>query len=88
MTACDGVTRTSVTLDHVLPVSAGGTSHITNLVAACLGCNNAKADLIPEGAFKPRRKRRKPTRVAADAGIQAAREARKMAARRELGGQA
>lgn len=30
------------TLDHVVPVSRGGTWHAANLVMACYGCNNAK----------------------------------------------
>lgn len=31
-----------LTLDHVLPVSRGGTSELTNLVTACAVCNSAK----------------------------------------------
>jgi 5-methylcytosine-specific restriction endonuclease McrA len=29
-------------IDHVTPVSAGGTNQITNLVAACADCNRGK----------------------------------------------
>jgi len=31
-----------LTLDHVFPVSRGGTSEMTNLVTACVACNSAK----------------------------------------------
>ncbi len=31
-----------LTLDHVLPVCRGGTSDLSNLVAACVPCNSAK----------------------------------------------
>ena len=31
-----------VTVDHVLPQSAGGTHDISNLVAACYACNEAR----------------------------------------------
>jgi hypothetical protein len=32
------------TLDHVIPISQGGSSTPRNLVAACKGCNGAKRD--------------------------------------------
>lgn len=35
------VTR-GLTLDHIVPVSRGGTNALHNLVTACLGCNSAK----------------------------------------------
>ena len=34
---------TTSTLDHVIPVSAGGTNAASNLVAACLVCNSIKS---------------------------------------------
>jgi 5-methylcytosine-specific restriction endonuclease McrA len=40
------------TLDHVFPVSKGGSDDLTNLVLACGPCNNAKADKVPEVWFK------------------------------------
>lgn len=44
---CD--TRTgSLTCDHVIPVSRGGSSTLDNLVTACLACNLAKATNTPE----------------------------------------
>ena len=41
------------TVDHVVPRSRGGTSSPTNLVAACLTCNQKKADRTPEEAGMP-----------------------------------
>lgn len=39
-----------LTLDHVIPKSKGGATSWDNLVAACLPCNNRKADRTPEQA--------------------------------------
>ncbi len=39
-----------LTLDHVIPKSRGGQSTWENLVAACYGCNNRKAQRTPEEA--------------------------------------
>jgi 5-methylcytosine-specific restriction endonuclease McrA len=36
--------------DHVRPVSCGGVDHWTNVVTACVRCNNAKAGRTPEDA--------------------------------------
>lgn len=33
-----------LTLDHVVPVSAGGTNNLDNLVLACQRCNEKKAN--------------------------------------------
>jgi len=35
------------TVDHMLPVSRGGTDHMNNLVPACIPCNSSKGDLRP-----------------------------------------
>lgn len=43
----------AATIDHVLPVSRGGGSSWTNVVAACARCNGAKADRTPEEAGMP-----------------------------------
>lgn len=40
----------NLTLDHVVPVAAGGHSRISNLVTACEPCNTLKADTLPEVA--------------------------------------
>jgi 5-methylcytosine-specific restriction endonuclease McrA len=32
----------SFTLDHIIPVAQGGSTHETNLVAACVKCNQRK----------------------------------------------
>lgn len=44
---CGKATGT-LTCDHVLPVSRGGSSTLDNLVTACLACNVAKATRTPE----------------------------------------
>ena len=43
-----GVTAEDAALhvDHVIPVSAGGSSHIDNLVTACADCNGGKLDML------------------------------------------
>jgi len=40
----------TITIDHVIPRSQGGTSSWTNCVAACEPCNARKADRTPEQA--------------------------------------
>jgi 5-methylcytosine-specific restriction endonuclease McrA len=40
-----------LTLDHVLPRSRGGKDAWDNLVAACVPCNNRKANKTPEEAL-------------------------------------
>ena len=35
-------------LDHLLPVSRGGTSELSNLVTACVACNSAKGASTPQ----------------------------------------
>lgn len=44
---CGKATGT-LTCDHALPVSRGGSSTLDNLVTACLACNVAKATRTPE----------------------------------------
>jgi 5-methylcytosine-specific restriction endonuclease McrA len=39
------------TLDHVYPLSRGGTHDPGNLVAACQGCNQLKGSLLPNEFF-------------------------------------
>jgi hypothetical protein len=39
--------KPSTTIDHVRPVSRGGTSNPLNLVGACNPCNSAKSDFLP-----------------------------------------
>jgi 5-methylcytosine-specific restriction endonuclease McrA len=45
---CAYCRRRGETLDHVVPRSRGGTHSWTNLVAACVRCNNKKADHLLE----------------------------------------
>ena len=40
----------NLTIDHVLPKSRGGGDSWTNLVAACVSCNNRKGDRTPDEA--------------------------------------
>ena len=43
-------TGSNLTIDHVLPKSRGGRDSWTNLVAACVSCNNRKGDRTPDEA--------------------------------------
>lgn len=40
----------ATTIDHVMPASRGGLNTWRNLVAACVPCNQRKADRLPEEA--------------------------------------
>jgi hypothetical protein len=40
-----GAAATDVTLDHLLPRSAGGSNDATNLVTACRSCNCSRQDM-------------------------------------------
>lgn len=42
-----------LTLDHITPRARGGDSSPENLVAACMGCNQRKADRTPTQARMP-----------------------------------
>src|SRR5690606_10374217 len=42
--ACEALLAT---VDHIRPISRGGPASWTNLVAACQGCHNRKADRTP-----------------------------------------
>lgn len=41
-----GQKMTEPTLDHVVPLSKGGSDSFDNTVAACLECNKSKGDTI------------------------------------------
>lgn len=36
------------TVDHILPISKGGTNNMDNLQATCLVCNRIKQDILPQ----------------------------------------
>ncbi len=40
-----------LTVDHVLPVTLGGTDEASNLVAACADCNSGKSASTPGAAL-------------------------------------
>ena len=42
-----------LTMDHILPVSRGGSTSPDNLVAACFACNQKKGSRTPEEARMP-----------------------------------
>ena len=51
-----GEQRTSLTVDHVIPRSKGGTSGWDNIVACCAPCNRRKGDRLPtQVGMNPRR---------------------------------
>lgn len=43
-----GITRISLTIDHVIPKGRGGNDSWENLVAACQPCNQKKRDRTPD----------------------------------------
>ena len=48
---CGGVfVQRDLNLDHVVPLSRGGRSEWTNVVAACVPCNGRKGNRFPEEA--------------------------------------
>jgi 5-methylcytosine-specific restriction endonuclease McrA len=54
----------TLTIDHIVPKSKGGTDSWENLVAACVKCNNKKGDRSPEDANMPLHKRpSKPSHI-------------------------
>ena len=46
-----GLGLENATLDHVIPVSRGGSHLPGNLVSACRGCNQRKGSLLPTEFF-------------------------------------
>jgi len=59
-----GIRGVPMTIDHVIPKVLGGPDSWTNLVTACLACNNRKGDRSPEEAhMKLLSKPRKPHRL-------------------------
>src|SRR3712207_5025252 len=53
--------RTSLTVDHVIPRSKGGSSSWDNIVASCAPCNRRKGDHLPhQVGMHPKTKPRTP----------------------------
>ena len=50
-THCSGAPSTCV--DHVVPVSAGGTHDLENLRGSCDTCNQAKGGKVAQGTYTP-----------------------------------
>jgi 5-methylcytosine-specific restriction endonuclease McrA len=44
------------TVDHLIPISKGGTDEATNMVAACIKCNSGKRDRMAPTFFDSVRK--------------------------------
>jgi hypothetical protein len=44
------ISRSKITIDHIIPKSQGGQSTFTNCVVACHSCNSKKANKTPEQA--------------------------------------
>jgi 5-methylcytosine-specific restriction endonuclease McrA len=40
------------TVDHLIPISKGGTDEATNMVAACIKCNSGKRDRMTPTFFE------------------------------------
>ena len=55
-----GSERNSLTIDHVIPRSKGGSSAWENIVTCCAPCNRRKGDRLPKHANMHPRRRPKP----------------------------
>ncbi|MGA0852586.1 MAG: HNH endonuclease, partial [Candidatus Nanopelagicaceae bacterium] len=42
-------------MDHLIPISKGGTDEATNMVAACVKCNSGKRDRMTPTFFERNR---------------------------------
>jgi len=59
-----GLSRSSLTMDHIVPVSRGGKKIWKNIVASCKSCNNKKDNkTLSEANMKLRKKPKVPTRT-------------------------
>jgi 5-methylcytosine-specific restriction endonuclease McrA len=51
----------TATIDHIHPVSKGGTTSWDNCAISCMRCNHNKGDALPVGKFKPNKDPKEPT---------------------------
>ena len=59
-----GISKTSLTIDHILPKGRGGIDLWENLVTACKPCNQKKGNKTPEEAGMPLiKKPKRPNRL-------------------------
>ena len=59
-----GISRTPITIDHIIPKGKGGLDTWENLVAACKNCNQIKGEKTPEEAKMPLLKKpKRPNRI-------------------------
>lgn len=49
---CHYCSQEATTVDHLIPISKGGTDEATNMVAACNKCNSGKRDRIAPSFFE------------------------------------
>ena len=49
---CHYCGQEATTVDHVIPISKGGTDEAANMVAACIKCNSGKRDRMTPRFFE------------------------------------
>jgi len=52
---CHYCSQPATTIDHLIPISKGGTDEASNCVAACVQCNSGKRDRIAPSFFERNR---------------------------------
>lgn len=49
---CHYCSQEATTVDHLIPISKGGTDEASNMVAACVKCNSGKRDRMTPTFFE------------------------------------